>query len=632
MDKQTTFAFVLIGLILIVWLYINAPEAPQQPPQTAQDTTQVEPEQKAKEPTTQEKDITEKPEEKTKEKDLQSLVSKKDTVEENIITVDTDLAKIELTSKGARIRKYYLKDYDTWYADKLPDTASFYQKHVQLINYTKDGGDLNLIFVTQEGKLINTGDVGFDLNRDGWQFDVSGDDSLKLVYTFNIGDNKKVKKTYTFFGNQYSSDLDIEMQNMDEVISSYRYDVAWEHGINFLERNSVDEAHYSNATAYAGGEEIIVDASSEGETVKEELNGKIEWVGVKNKYFSIIVAPKNPDSEGGAILEGTNKQIKGLGTREYYSTSLKIPFKNRDYQKDSFELYMGPIDYDLLSSYNNNYEAIYDFGSFLGLSFIIQPISEYILLPLFVFLHNFIPNYGFVIIVFTLIIKIALYPLTKKSFQSMKKMQQLQPKITEIKEKYKGDNQKIQKETMKMYKTYGVNPAGGCLPMLLQLPILVALYSLFKVAIELRNEPFILWIDNLAEPDVLLSLPFKLPILGIQEISGLALLLGITMFFQQKMTVKDPSQKALVYVMPVMLTLLFMTFPSGLNLYYFLFNLFSVAQQQYINHKKGEAELQPVQNPKKKGGFMQKMMDAAEKQAQQQKQAQRQPKKKPKKF
>lgn len=631
MDKQTTFAFVLIGLILIVWLYINAPEPPQQPPRRAQDTSQVDRQQK-KEPTTQEQQKTAEQEEPEKEESLETIVSKEDTVEQNIITVETDLAKIELTNKGARIRKYYLKDYSTWYADDLPDTASFYQKHVQLVNYSKSGGELNIIFVTKEGKLVNTSDVGFDLNRSNWYYKLSGTDSLKLTYTFTLRNDQKVKKSYVFHGNDYAADLQVEMENMDDVISSYRYDVVWENGINFVERNSVDEAHYSNAAAYAGGEEIIVDASSEGETVKEELNGKIDWVGVKNKYFTFIVAPKNSDSEGGAILEGTNKEIQGLGTREYYSTSLKIPFKNRDYQKDSFELYMGPIDYDLLSTYDNNYESIYDFGSFLGLSFIIQPISEYILLPLFVFLHTFIPNYGFVIIVFTLIIKLALYPLTKKSFQSMKKMQQLQPRITEIKEKYKGDNQKIQKETMNMYKTYGVNPAGGCLPMLLQLPILVALYSLFKVAIELRNEPFIFWIDNLAEPDILVALPFKLPIVGIQEVSGLALLLGITMFFQQKMTVKDPSQKALVYVMPVMLTLLFMSFPAGLNLYYFLFNLFSVAQQQYINHKKGEAELQPVKNPKKKGGFMQKMMDAAENQAKQQKQAQKQPKKKPRKF
>ena len=138
----------------------------------------------------------------------------------------------------------------------------------------------------------------------------------------------------------------------------------------------------------------------------------------------------------------------------------------------------------------------------------------------------FIPNYGFVIIVFSLIIKIIVYPLTRKSYQSMKKMQLLQPKITEIKEKFKDDPQKMNKETMKLYRTYGVNPAGGCLPILLQMPIFIALWGLFQAAIELRQQPFIFWINDLSVPDVIYDLGFKLPLFGIQEISGLAILMG----------------------------------------------------------------------------------------------------------
>jgi len=177
-----------------------------------------------------------------------------------------------------------------------------------------------------------------------------------------------------------------------------------------------------------------------------------------------------------------------------------------------------------------------DFGTFFGLKFVVRPIAEYLLLPLFNFLHLFIPNYGFVIIVFSLIIKIIVYPLTRKSYQSMKKMQLLQPKIAEMKEKFKDDPQKVQKETMKLYQTYGINPAGGCFPMLLQMPIFIALWGLFQAAIELRQQPFILWINDLSAPDLIYDLGFKLPIFGIQEISGLALLMGITTFVQQKMT------------------------------------------------------------------------------------------------
>ncbi len=166
----------------------------------------------------------------------------------------------------------------------------------------------------------------------------------------------------------------------------------------------------------------------------------------------------------------------------------------------------------------------------------------------------------------------------------MKKMSQINPKITAIREKHKDDPVKANQQIMKIYKDEKINPAGGCLPMLIQLPILYALFGVFNSTIELRHAGF-LWIKDLAAPDVILQLPFKLPIFGIDQISGLALLMGITMFIQQKMTVTDPKQKALVYIMPVMLTLLFFSFPAGLNLYYFMFNVFTILYQWWTNKK-----------------------------------------------
>lgn len=157
--------------------------------------------------------------------------------------------------------------------------------------------------------------------------------------------------------------------------------------------------------------------------------------------------------------------------------------------------------------------------------------------------------------------------------------------------------------------------------MLLQMPILVALWSLFNVAIDIRQQPFMLWIDNLSSPDIIFKLPFKLPLFNLDVISGLALLMGITMFIQQKMSVKDPTQKAMIYIMPVMFTIMFMSMPSGLNLYYFVFNLLGIIQQYYVTHKHNLEPLVPVANPNKKKGFMARMMDAAEKQAHIQKQA-----------
>ncbi len=611
MDKQTTIAFVLIGLILVVWLYMNAPEQKPELQKKATDSTLVEkkPVEKVK---PQKKEAVQKPSNIVKDTSAFVNELQPEKKKEKIITIETDLALYEMTSRGGRIRKCYLKKYETWYYDLLPDTANFYERHVQLIN-DKDGGDFNLIFVTKNGHLINTKALDFESNLNNYHYTITGNDSLEFVYTFKNAAGNTIIKSFKFKSNDYAIKTTIALKNMENIISSYRYDVEWEHGINFLEEDSHQEATYANASAYSGGEQVIVDASSPGDKVEKSINGKVDWVGIRNHYFAVILSPDKPSSDGGANFKGEHILTK-WGDREYYTASLKVPFQDLNNQHDSFELYLGPIDYDILKAHDRNFKALFDFGSFFGLKFITRPISEYILLPLFKFLHLFIPNYGLVIIVFSIIIKLVLYPLTRQSYRSMRKMQLLQPKIKEIKEKYKDDNQKVQKETMKLYSTYGINPAGGCLPTLLQMPILFALFTFFRVTIELRHEPFVGWIKNLAAPDVLYKLPFKLPLFGINQISGLAVLLGIMMFIQQKMSIKDPSQKAMVYVMPVVFTLMFMGFSSGLNLYYLMFNILTVAQQYYINHQKDGAELVPVKNPKKKKGFMQKMMEAAEQQ------------------
>ncbi len=616
MDKQTTAAFILIGIVLVVWLYINAPE-PQPPVPAVTDSSQVE--ESSQQPEQLEQEIN-KPEPAPQATAEENIFTSSDK-EEKIITVENDLVKLELTSKGARIRKYYLKDYNTWYYRNIEDTSDFYNTHVQLIN-PFDGGDLNLVFVTADGQLINTANLDFKPEFDDWYYNVTGSDSVIFSYAYKIDSTSILKKNFVIYGDSYSSRLEVEMINMNNVISGMRYDLEWSNGINFVEENSVDEANYSKASAYSGEELVVIEAPTDGEKEEKSIRGKVDWIGVRNKYFAVIIAPEEPYDDGGARFEATGTTTHKYGTRKYFEASLNIPFNQLKYQKDAFQVYIGPMKYDLLESYEKDYEAFYDFGSFFGMKFITRPISEHILLPLFQFLHMFIPNYGFVIIVLSIIIKILLYPLTKQSYKSMKRMQQLQPKIAELKKKYEGDQQKIQSETMNLYRHYGINPAGGCLPMVLQMPILFALFTFFNVTIEIRHEPFIFWITNLSSPDYLFTLPFQIPLVGVDKITGLAPLLGITMFLQQKMSVKDPSQKALVYIMPIMFTFLFMGFSSGLNLYYFMFNLLSIGQQYYINHKKGDEELIPVKNPKK-SGFMQRMMEAAEKQAQAQKQAQK---------
>jgi YidC/Oxa1 family membrane protein insertase len=608
MDKKTTLAFVIIGLIFIIWLYFNTPEPVKQIPQK-QDTGAVQKENKITPPVVNSETTPVQVELPDSIKFGKFFSQTKEP--ERIITIENDKFLLEFSTRGGNLRKAFLKQFNNWYSIK--DTSSdIYKTKVQLINYSK-GGTYDLAFVTSEGKAINTSSLDFTTDAPKAYYKISGNDSLLVNFRLTISTGKYINKTFTFYGNKYNIGSDFELSGMNSLISNNSFDLVWSNGIRFVELNSVDEGSQSNSSLYYGDEHVLVKAGDDGKKIEKEYNGRVDWVAVRDKYFTAIITPRDPGQIEGAYFQGTGYHTDNSGIREFYNIRLTVPFKNTQLEKKSFSLYIGPVDYDILKGYNAHMEKIVEFGSFFGLKFIIRPIAEYVLLPLFNFLHTFIPNYGFVIILFSLIIKFVLYPLTKTSLQSMKKMQMLAPKIKEIKEKYKDDQAKVQKETMNLYRVYGINPAGGCLPLVLQMPIFIAMWGLFQVSVELRQQPFMFWIHDLSRPDIVMILPFKLPLFGIDQISGLAILMGITQFIQTKMTTKDPSQMAMVYVMPVMFTLMFMSLPSGLNLYYFMFNLFSIVQQYYVNQKHDGMELVPVQNPKKSKGFMQKIMEAAEK-------------------
>jgi YidC/Oxa1 family membrane protein insertase len=606
MDKQTTIAFILIGAILVLWLYISAPDPKQQPKQIDQTSQNKDSVQKfSRDSILQSEPITEQIK-------IENISLNDVKIAEEYLVIETQLARFELSNKGANFRKIFLSKFKNWYSANKNGKTNF-SDYVQLIDYKK-GGSYDISFVSTEGRGINTKEITFTADKPGGTYKISKNDSLIVNYSFELEPGKTLTKSYTFYGSMYEVKSKITFSGFNNIISNNSYDLVWSNGIRSVEKNSVDEANYSNASVYYGDEQVIVDASTVGEKEVKEFRGRVEWLTVRNKYFAAVIIPDDPKRVEGAYIEGIQEKRGVDGLHETYDARLTLPFQNQAIETQSFTLFIGPVDYKELEAYGRNLVKIVDFGSFFGLKFIVRPIAEYLLLPLFQFINSFIPNYGIVLIIFSIIIKIVVYPLTKSSYQSMKKMQALQPKITELKEKLKDDPQKMNKETMKLYSTYGINPAGGCLPMLLQMPIFVALWGMFQSAIDLRQQPFVAWITDLSQPDVIFHLGTKLPLIGIQEISGLALLMGITTFVQQKMTIKDPKQQALIYMMPIMLTLLFMSFPSGLNLYYFMFNVLSIAQQYYINHQGGTVELVPVANPNKKKGFMSKLMEAAEEQ------------------
>lgn len=589
MDKNVIIGFILIGLVLMFWMWLNAPQPNElnlrQDTLTTQNHKQVI------------DSIQENREQDYFIKDVQT--GTQDTLgkyfshlikgEKKVIIVETNNYIAEVTTAGGSIKSWILKKYLTW--NKHP---------INLVNST-ESGEFHLIFYTTDGKVINTKDLMFEVNKSTNQSNkLSEEDSTKIEFLLNISPQSRIIKTLIFYRDLYSFDVSYRFEGMERIISNFAYQVTWESGIRYVEHNSVDESNSAKTFAYVGGELTELDAANFNEVVKDSnISGRVTWIATRNKYFTVAIVPREKESKR-AYLEGNRERLPDEGMKENYNIALEMPFVGNSVETDRFTVYLGPIDLDVIKEYKIELDKIMS----LGAVWIIRPISEYFIIPLFKFLRMFIPNYGVVLIVFSIIIKLVLHPLTKTSMKSMQKMQALQPMMNEIREKYKDDPQKMNQQVMRLYKEYGVNPAGGCLPLILQLPILYALWSVFSSAIELRQASFVWWIKDLSIPDVITKLPFKIPIFNIDEISGLALLMGITMFIQQKMSVKDPRQKMMVWMMPILLTLMFNAFPSGLNLYYFVFNLLSIAQQAWINKKHKNEPLRKVEQKKSSGGWI----------------------------
>ncbi len=584
MDRKTVIGFVLIGLLLMIWMWMNAP--PPQKPGTAVDTLKIE---KAKVDTTR-KQVPAPIAQQTDS--LGKFFRNIGSGAEKDIFVQTPYYEATFSSLGASLRSWILKDYKTW--NHYP---------VNLISDAAPNGDLHLLFLTSDGKLINSKQLSFEADVPaGSTLKLQNGDSASVRFTASIDEKRKIVEMFTFYGDKYSFDLGLQFVGLEQVISNYEYQLTWSGGLRYQELNTINECNFAKASAFAGGELTEIDATSFDENYKQNISGRISWVATRNKYFAVAIMPKGKESQG-ALLEGSRTHLPDNGAKENYSLALTMPYTGQSFETDRFTVFLGPLDFDIVKQYNVELERIMS----LGAAWIIRPISEYVIIPVFKFLRLFVSNYGIILIIFAILIKIVLYPLTKSSMTSMRKMQKLQPMMEEIKAKYKDDPQKMNQQVMRLYKEYGVNPAGGCLPMLLQLPILYALWAVFSATIELRQAAFVWWIKDLSSPDVITTLPFKLPLFGIDQISGLALLMGVTMFVQQKMSVKDPRQKMMVWMMPVLLTLLFNSFPSGLNLYYFVFNLLSIAQQGYVNKLHKDEPLKKVEEKKKRGGVFSKM-------------------------
>lgn len=596
-NRQPLIGFILIGVIITAWMFWQSMNAP--PPKPQPKPEQVQQQQKKPLPATQTAPV-------PNQQQALGVLAQLQRGEEEFVTVETDHTTIQLTSKGASFHRWYLKQFKSWFGGET-----------QLIPYNPPNGqtlgEFGVVFTSTESKQVDTRLLNYRFDPTTPRtIKLTGTETATVIARLTLPQGGSIVRTYTFHGNTYSVDAKIQLNQMSDVIANRKYEIVWSNGLQYQEANSQDESNSSKAMMSLGGSIEEIDAAKFDEQPKTNMTGALDYMAIKTKYFVASIIPKVKNNESQVFLEGQRIGAPQDGAYETYSMALRLPYRGQS-QEDNFTVYVGPIDYNILKQYEM--QAVVDFGW----KWIIRPIGEWFMLPVFQATYKVIPNYGLAILIFTILMKILLHPLSIGQLQSSMKMQLLAPEIEKIRKRHPDDMQTQQQETMKLYGEYGINPAGGCLPLLLQMPILYALWAVLSSAIQLRQMPFFGWITDLATPDVLYRLPAKIPLFNVDIISGLAIAMGLTMFVQQKLTITDPRQKAMVYMVPVMMTLSFSTFPAGLNLYYFMFNLLGIAQQLYLTKfSKKKLTLADLKRmPKKEGWFAKKMREAQELAAQQ---------------
>lgn len=488
-------------------------------------------------------------------------------------TVRTPLLEIEFTNLGGGPSRVTMLQHNTW--DQNP---------VQMIRNTTRSA-YSLGFLSTENLNIETDRLFFEPLQNDEIIEVSEDGTAQLNYRLAVNDGSAILFTYTFYGDKYIYDLDITLENMDAYISGTNVDFGWKSPINYTERDLTQDKISTAAYTYAGGvlEKFQLESAGRNE---QTINGTIDWVSTRSRFFGQYIKPVTNSNASVMIGEVTGEPGEP-GSAHHYQASVTSNISGNPTL--SYELYNGPLKYYDLKEFHEHAYDVVEIGYAL-IRWFADPLVRYAIIPFFSFGSIFIANYGVLVILFGIVIKLVLFPLTQKSFKSMAAMRELQPQMKEIQEKYKDDPQKQQKETIALYKKAKVNPLGGCLPMLLQFPILITMFFFFQNSMLMRQESF-LWASDLSAPDYILSLPFSIPFLG-DQLAGFVLLMSAAMLLQTKVSggmsggaapSGGPNMKAFTYMMPVMLLFIFNNFASGLSLYYLVYNVLSIGQQLIIN-------------------------------------------------
>lgn len=524
-----------------------------------------------------------------------SIVAKKvDTLPEQKYSIENEKLKIAISNKGAKISGALLKGLKTF------DSSDLY-----LLNNPNDTFNYKIYFI--DG-VVNTSDLTFEPTA-------TSKSAIILEAQTNGG---IIKVTYKLKPKTYNLEYALELVNCNtQIPQSQNYiDFKWVSNLELLE-HTVEDEQATSTIFYKYKSDDDVENLSVSESEDKKLQKGVQWISFKQKFFNTTLISKNGFQDAVNInvekpIDETTNSIKRM------TASAVLPYDFKPNEKYEFEFYFGPNHYPTLSAQNIGLQKIITLG-FFGW------VSKFMIIPIFNWLASIINNFGLVILMLTLIIKLILFPLVYKSYVSSAKMRILKPEIDEIKEKYGTDMTKVQQENMKLYKRAGVSPMGGCLPMLIQLPILLAMFNFFPASYELRQKAF-LWAHDLSTYDSILELGFNIPFYGT-HISLFTLLMTVSTLLYTRMnnqlTGVSGQMKWISYLMPILFLGFFNNYASGLTYYYFLGNMITFGQNVLIRKffvDENKLHKQIEENKKKpvvikKSGFQKRLEDMAKQNA-----------------
>ncbi len=525
--------------------------------------------------------------------------------QEQLEVLENDLFKVTFTNKGGQIKEVELKGYYKIIEGAYKEENT--KVPLKLLEDEKNRFEY-LIPVAGLSGGVKTSDLYFQARKT----------DQGVVFRANAGDGRYIEQEYTFSPKEYHIDYEVRMVGMNNIIpaADKRIRLNWLNYLDKLERNTRYERQYSNL--YYKPLSDDVDYLSWTSSDEKDLEGvALKWVSNSNQFFnSTLIARENfPGGELSVlVMEDPSEDLKK------YQSDLFIPFSHSGEESFAMEFYIGPNEFSRLRSTGYDLEEVIPFGwSIFG------TINRWVIRPIFNFLSTFFGNKGIVILMLTLIVKLLLFPLTYRMLYSQSKMGALKPRLENLKEKFKNDPQQQQMEQMKIYREFGVNPLGGCLPVVLQMPIWFALYRFFPASIEFRQAPF-LWADDLSSYDVFFQLPFEIPLGFGSHISLFTLLWAVTTLIYTYYNSRhmdmssQPAMKYMQYLMPLFFLGFFNSFASGLTAYLLFSNLINIIQtvvtkNYIIDQEKLQHELEEYRKkPKKKGSFQERLESALKEQ------------------